>query len=165
MKKVIFFDVDGVLNCMPYNDRVKCKDAPASLNNENIKRLAEIQKLTDADLVICSTWRQLDVPDDENVYPMWKFLVSSLQEFGLKISDKTPDTKKGRPADIKQWLDMQNEDMQFVILDDDYSKCDYDKYNIGKHLVQTKYFCVTEEDGGLQEYHVQEALKILLKAE
>ena len=40
-------------------------------------------------------------------------------------------------------------------------KNDYVQYGIGECLIKTEFWSDTEETGGLQEWHVEKAIKIL----
>lgn len=155
--KIIFLDIDGVLNSLPY-----AKTKPdQELNPENIQNLAAIQNATNAAIVLCSTWKECDHPEEPEVYGMYKYLINTLKAYKLQIYDKTPDTAKGRPHEIKTYLDKHKKVKSFVILDDDYTPDDYAKFNLEKHLVQTKFFCHEESEGGLQKQHVNQAIEIV----
>ena len=149
--KVIFFDVDGVLNSM------ECK---GRFNNNNVKMLAEIQKRSNGVLVICSTWKTL--PESHEMYIS---LLDKLKEFNLSIYDKTANINKGRPYEIKEWIDRHAEVEEYVLLDDDYPAREYAKFGLDEHLVHTVYFCNNTSEGGLQKEHVEKALKILKNIE
>lgn len=161
-KKFIFLDVDGVLNCMPYCDRTG-----RELNPENIRRLKEIVDATDAEIVLSSTWKRIWHDESVGSKHQKEMLVSSLGQYGLSIAALTPDSKKGnRPEEIHTFLieyaRMHPEETIFyVILDDDYKKEHFEPYFLENHLVSTKFFCQAEEEGGLQDCHVQKAICIL----
>lgn len=154
--KVIFLDVDGVLNNTTslYNDK--------SLEDDLIRNLASIVKVTDAKIILTSTWR-FD-PDSLSI------LSDALKRFDLSIAeytqhgvdirdfkytrfkDVTPirnsftfDTYVyDRGAEIAIWL-LQHDDVEkFVILDDD----DFDIQNwFSAELVKTNFFTgLTKED-------------------
>lgn len=159
--KVIFLDIDGVLNSLPYANNHPDEE----LNPENLKRLAEIQRKTDANIILCSTWKDCDHPDEPDVYYMYENLTNTLKQYGLSIYDKTPDTHKGRPHEIHTYLEHHPKTTRFVILDDDYTPKDYAAFDLDSHLVQTKFFCHTESEGGLQDYHVIHAIQILNPSE
>lgn len=155
--KVIFLDIDGVLNCSPYANA----HPDQKLNPENLERLAEIQHKTNAAIVLCSTWKDCDHPDEPDVYYMYEYLTNTLKTYGLFIQNKTPDTHKGRPHEIHTYLEQHPETNTFVILDDDYTAENYAVFGINSHLIQTRFFCHTESEGGLQDCHVKQAIQIL----
>ena len=47
-------------------------------------------------------------------------------------------------------------------LDDDFSVENYAKYGIKDKLIHTKFFCADISEGGLQQEHVDRAIKILM---
>lgn len=105
--KVIFLDIDGVLNV--FNDG---SDALGHLFNidyvNNLKKLVEV---TQAKIVVSSNWKHLLVKiNDERGY-------------GLEIHDKTPDLYDIsdpllRSKEIDAWLVKHPETEKYVILDD-----------------------------------------------
>jgi hypothetical protein len=118
------------------------------------KRLRTIIEETGAKIVLCSSWRSLsDIPE----HPQWKYLLSSLAEENLHIYDQTPETLKGRPYDIRVYLDQHREISNYVILDDDYRYTAYRKLGIN-NLIHTSYW---NRPGGLQDDNVKEAIYLL----
>lgn len=87
-------------------------------------------------------------------------LKTSLEEFGLSISDQTPYIQQNRPQEIKAWLEnnTNEQDVRYVSLDDDYSYDAYKEYGIEECLVKTSFY---ESNGGLIKEHVKKAIKIL----
>ena len=81
--KVIFLDVDGVLNSNDWleNNRVRKEN---SVNPEKVKLLAEIVQNTNAEVVLSSTWRY--IPE----HPMFMYLTDILGQSGIKIHSLTP---------------------------------------------------------------------------
>lgn len=161
-KKFIFLDVDGVLNCMPYCDRTG-----RELNPENIRRLKEIVDATGAEIVLSSTWKRIWYDEAKESKQQKEMLVSSLNQYELSIAALTLDSKKGnRPEEIHTFLieyaRMHPEETIFyVILDDDYKREHFKPYFLENHLVSTEFFGRAEAEGGLQDCHVREAVRIL----
>ena len=164
---VIFLDVDGVLNSMPYFKSIENKDEYDEINDFNLQMLSKIYHTCHAEIVLCSSWRTLDDESDPETYEMYQYLVDSLAKYGMKIKSKTPVIGNNRPLEIATWLKCQidKNDINFVILDDDFSNESYDKYGIGDKLIRTRYFCYNLDEGGLQQEHVNKAIKILRKGE
>lgn len=105
----VFFDVDGVLN-KESDWKVKF-----SLDKSCIKAFADIcnylkKSYVEVKLVIISTWRT-----GEN-----KNLENALAEYGLKISDSTPVSNKGRQAEVEYYIRRNNIE-DYLIIDDDLS--------------------------------------------
>lgn len=151
--KVIFLDVDGVLNSKDWleNNRVRTEN---SVNPEKVKLLSEIVQKTNAEVVLSSTWRY--IPE----HPMFMYLTDMLGQNGIKIHSFIPKLDGDRPKEIRAWIEKQKEEIQFVSIEDDFSEDDYRKYGIEDCLVRTSYY---GEYGGLQRNHVEKAIQLLNK--
>lgn len=150
--KIIFLDIDGVLNCSEWLKK-QSKKKYCEINPEKVKLLAKIIAQTNAKIVLVSSWRELDTNND-----MYRYLVSSLNQYNITILDKTaisPDYN--RPKEISLWLKEHPYITNYIILDDDFSKEDYGQI-LGSHLIHTSFW---EPDGGLREEHVEAAIQIL----
>ena len=167
---LIFLDIDGVLNSMAYFEWLKspqCTQKKNPVYNEisdfHLQMLAKICHACDVKIVLSSTWRELDDPSEKDACSMYQYLADRLAEYDMKIYSKTPCIQNNRPLEIATWLGKQErlEAIRFVILDDDFSKEDYDVYGIGNQLVQTQFFCEHMHEGGLQQKHVNQAIAIL----
>jgi hypothetical protein len=156
--KVIFLDVDGVLNDQMWLHLFM----DSEIDEIRVARLAKIVKATGAVIVLSSSWRVLvDELDDTDMY-IWDDFVNKLRKFDLEIYDRTPVIGMDRPLEIKTWLDQHKGQVEaFVSLDDDFWKEDYDKYGIGHCLVKTSFYGKERNLGGLQNRHVKEAINIL----
>jgi hypothetical protein len=125
--KVIFLDVDGVLN----NSQI-IQDDYKGIGVEQLKLLKKIVEETNSKIVVSSTWR---------LYPeILKELTSKLMKFGIFPIDKTKDLKiVERKEEIEEWLS-RNEVENFAILDDDIDA------EIEGHFFLTDFqFGLTEE--------------------
>lgn len=175
--RVIFLDVDGVLNSRPYVDRQKQADAKLPDKQENfyisdsmLKRLAKLyKKYYGTMLVLTSNWKDLDKND-----PKWKFLKKKLEENDIRIYDCTSKICKetgefltSRPEEIADWL-KNHESFKikyWVSLDDDFDYQDYENVCEGfsKHLCKTEYGELDDkiQDTGFSNLKYHEALEIL----
>lgn len=141
--KIIFLDVDGVLNC-----RTDFKKSSLCLDKVKVKRLHKIVKTTKASIVLSSTWRKF--------YDHCDYLV----EHGVKFMDKTPtnirETWSGnyvrRGEEINKWLKSHHVD-KYVIIDDNSDMLEY----------QLPFFVQTSFETGLLDEHVKAAIHILCK--
>lgn len=159
MRKIIFLDIDGVLNSMDYFEQTKDCKGYTEINPEKVKLLKEIVDRTGAEIVLSSTWRDLGKRKNEPEHPMYTYLTDTLKEYSMEIVDHTPYIGQDRPKEIKAWLDnQQDKDIRFVSLDDDFPKHKYDEAGIGDCLVRTSFY---EKDGGLRREHVEKAVRIL----
>lgn len=124
--KVLFLDVDGVLNT------TKSKSF-YSLGKSYLRRLSEVVEKTGCRVVISSTWRKDPF--------MLKVLRKRLQYRGIEIYGTTPIAKSGpRGAEIQAWLlDHEGSVEKYAILDD------------GVDMLQTQLpnFFQTDPDHGL----------------
>jgi len=101
--KVIFLDIDGVLN--KQSDYEVYTTSDFRLNLKLLENLLQVVEETGAKLVLSSTWRLLrDGP---------KFL----NERGLDFIGSTDNLGKCRGDEIHRWLDSHTVD-RYVIVDD-----------------------------------------------
>lgn len=161
--KVIFLDVDGVLNSERFfKER---KDKGTDIDKTTIPLLKKIVLATDAKIVLSSTWRTLrprkgdELFDDLSaVHAQFKQLVDALAEFNLEILSYTKDMSLSgwaRGNEIRDWLS-ENSHLNiesFVILDDDGDMCEFTETN----LVKTTWL------SGIDKHHVRKAINILNK--
>lgn len=107
MRKVLFLDIDGVLNILSEG-----RDKYGQIFNKHFEdNLRKIVETTGADIVISSTWRLSGLDFIRN---MWK-------ERGIagNVIDVTPTTKERiRGVEIDMWLKRHDVDT-YVIIDDD----------------------------------------------
>ena len=163
---IIFLDVDGVLNSLAYFEslgRSRHICGYNDISDYHLQKLAEIYHTCDAKIVLSSTWRDLDDAEETSVNGMYKYLVDSLGKYDMKIISKTPIIGQNRPLEIATWINnrVDKEDIRFVSLDDDFQKESYDEYGIGQCLVKTVFWSHDFEKGGLQQEHVDLAIRIL----
>lgn len=134
--KIIFLDIDGVLNSSNWALREKesGRDPQWSLfNNFDLDAIAvlnEVVERTEAKVVISSSWRLF--------HPLGH-IIGLLKKHGFKgeVIDRTPDRTKQpyrRGNEIQDWLDAHPEVQKFVIIDDDS-----DMEHLMPKLVQTTW--------------------------
>jgi hypothetical protein len=114
--KIIFLDIDGVLNSMN-GLFLRGGQSRMDLYTEHMQVLRWILDRTDARIVVSSTWRLGRSVED---------LKQLFYNYGLQsrfIIDKTPYLSgEQRGVEIKQWLDENGEAHEvesFVVIDDD----------------------------------------------
>lgn len=185
MIKIIFLDVDGVLNgynflnlagwnisCFLHiqNWYKKYARKPFAIHEEKVKRLAKIVHSTYAKVVMSSIWRYgfWNVPY-ENKSDNQKLLTDLLKKYDIEVIDITPKSFDGRrDKEILSWLSQhENEIDSFVVLDDE--RFDLECF-VGTHLVQTSSVPKGKmimgfwyENTGLKNNHVKKAIEILNK--
>ncbi len=110
--KVIFLDVDGVLNSDEYFDKIKnlnIDGIQSEIDVEKIKMLNMAINETGAKIVLTSSWRYT-----RNAQELKKLL----SEYGIP-TDSTPFIQNKRGLEIKQYL-LENPDVEnFIIVDDE----------------------------------------------
>lgn len=157
--KICFLDCDGVLNC-GYSPRsfgrfVGCDD-------DKLERLKKIIDATGAKIVLSSTWRLDKSKDLIHANGIYDYLIDNLQRYGLEIYDVTENLSRyndRRGTEINTWLDKHDDVTDWVVLDDQwFYDFSYEEYDIPRHLVETQFYA---ENGGLQEEHVEQAIRIL----
>lgn len=156
--KVIFLDVDGVLNCRYSTARIHgCLGIDPVL----VDRLSHIVSETGAKVVLTSTWK-LDWKPYSNICELnafGQYMVNSLLDRNIEIIDKTTEKDMSlRGEGILDWLNSHPDVDSFVILDDELF--DYRKCKLLPYVVKSRFYT---EDGGLTEEHVEQAIKILNK--
>ena len=131
MRKIIFLDIDGVLNTKEWHSRMT-KDAPKdeygyAFDPVTVKNLAHIIDKTGADIVISSSWKSYGVA---KLRKMWE-----IRNLPGTILDITPNTISDemllnanldemelgvcRGNEIKEWLSRhKGEVANYVIIDD-----------------------------------------------
>lgn len=110
--KIIFLDVDGVLNSDEYFDKIKNLDIQGierDIDVEKIKLLKKAIDATGAEVVLSSSWRYT-----RNV----QYLKELLSKYGIYV-DSTPYIQNERGLEIRKWLSEHQDVEDFVILDDE----------------------------------------------
>jgi len=134
-KKIIFLDIDGVLNVYcPTRDSYGCHFHIEFINN--LKRLIDE---TGAEIVISSTWR---LSGFKILLEMWDARKLPGQVIGITdILHYTQDDMSGiRGDEVRRWLD-ENPTQSYVIIDDD---TDF-------HTDQLPFFVQTSDNQNHQE--------------
>lgn len=113
--KVIFLDVDGVLN----NNRTvrTTKNLYTFVGKRHIRNLKHIINATGAKVVLSSDWRY--DRDDPKSNSDFLELKHELLKYGIRFYGFTPELPDAhRGAEIEQWLKEHTEVEDYVILDD-----------------------------------------------
>lgn len=110
--KVIFLDIDGVLNSDEYFDKIKdlnIQGIQSEVDIEKIKLLKKAIDETGAKVVLSSSWRYT-----KNA----QYLKQLLLQYNI-FTDSTPFVQNKRGLEIKKWLKNNPDVEEFVILDDE----------------------------------------------
>lgn len=155
--KIIFLDIDGVLNCSVTKDRC---GVFIGIEDSKVMLLKQVVDATDAKIVLSSTWRLGYTRYGNSLEGHHEYLNEKLSKQGLEIYSQTEELSKHgdlRGKEINKWLQEHDDIEAWVVLDDEYF-IDFNMYDIPAHLVKTQYY---SEHGGLTLEHIQEAIKIL----
>ena len=164
MKKVIFLDIDGVLNTRDWHSRM-LKDIPRdeygyAFDPVAVANLAHIIEETDAVIVISSSWKFYGVA---KLREMWK-----VRNLPGTILDITPNTVSDemllnanldemelgvcRGNEIKEWLSRHKGEVSIYVIIDDFDDLLPEQEN---HAVFTDSLI------GITEFDAEKAIRIL----
>ena len=146
-RKIIFLDVDGVLNSIEFFKRLKDTGSwgLTEVDPDCVRRLKDVISATGAEIILSSTWRL--VPE----------LVKVLKEnTGLELKGRTPSiNQKHRGAEIESWLGDTDNVANFIVLDDD------EDAGIGKVYDLASRFIHTDVNVGFTEENARAAIALL----
>lgn len=151
--KIIFADVDGVLN--EDSTPTRTKSRVIFIDDDKLLRLKRIVDATGARIVLSSTWRY--DRNDSKYNGDFLELQEAFHNVGLEFYDYTPVDAIGvrRGMEIRAWLGLHRGEVeQFIILDDDLF--DFEERGLLPHLVKTDFAY-----GGLTDELTQEAIEML----
>lgn len=157
--KVLFLDIDGVLNCHSTKD--SCGKY-IGIDDGKVELLKEIIDATGAIIVLVSTWKECWASEPRfkaNQDELATYLDEKLAKHGLTAVDKTIDGDSFRRGKgILRYIELQKErgiDInKYVILDDEMF--DYLETKLTRHLIQTSFY-----QNGLEKKHVRKAIERL----
>ena len=164
MSRILFLDIDGVLNSNFWNNRHQVEISDGTLiDEEKIKLLSYLVRETNSEIILHSGWRFWF---DSGLKPLCKEankLVELLEKENLHIKGVTPDltteeikkTKKFslvKADEILLWINLHKNVTEWVVLDD----LDLHNAQIKQHQVKP------DQTVGLTLENVKEAVKILM---
>lgn len=157
--KVIFLDVDGVLNDAYTEDITP--EGFIGLDDPMIANLAHIIQQTGALIVLTSSWKEdWCTVDPDRTSSDVHYLMDRLAKHNLKLHDKTCDDGYYRGAGILQWIgDHASQVDRFVVIDDTKFS-DFQTCGLLPYFIQTRYGC-----GGLTRELADQAISILNQKE
>lgn len=148
--KVIFLDIDGVLNSDAYDKERDAKDG-----NIDVSRLPLLKRLIDetgAKAVLSSSWREHWERDEGLMSDTGLELTDTFRQAGIEIFDKT-SVMSSRSEEISHWLSLHPETEGFIIFDDNI----FGWGELSGRLIRTN----KKIGRGLEEEHIKEALRLL----
>lgn len=165
--KVIFLDIDGVLNTKEtYASIYKTQGSVGlydiAIDLFRLGHLKEIIDQTDAKIVLSSSCRKLFIKENGKIVPATlksRNLYNLFYNNGIEIFDITPENLRSREEEIKLWLSNNPDVEEFVIIDDDPTIFD----ELSSKLIQTSkvkqdyaLLSFLKESFGLCERHIPE---------
>ena len=154
--KVIFLDIDGVVNCCDTKER-----APSRVTGVEQSKIALIKQIVDATgakLVLSSTgrivWFYEETGSHDRDEQDWNYLCNEFYIQGLCFFDYTPlDKGRHRGTEIQAWLDKWEDEIDaYIVIDDSM----YDIWEMHEgHLIETSF------GYGIQDEHVKQAIELL----
>lgn len=153
-RRIIFLDIDGVLNSLEY-DRERMKH-DGNIDKTRLVLLRSLIDATNAEVVLTSSWRVHWESDIERCDDIGRDLTVTFGEYGIRISDKTcVMSDKRRSDEIRAWLSEHDGEVERFVIIDDSSGCWGD---LEEALVRTDF----SVGRGLGERHISRAKRILL---
>ena len=152
--KIIFLDIDGVLNSSEYRNRMGRKYYSEIIDRSKMPLLKEIVEATDAKIVLSTSWRKFWNQGEHQLDSIGQHINTVFAEFGLSVHSKTPVRENaGRSAEIAAWLDGKRYVEEYAILDD---------RDFGWSAEQRVHFVRTDQNGdGLDDVQAQEVIDVL----
>lgn len=178
--KVIFLDIDGVLNTSETYDRIYKTKGYRGMYEIEIDKfrldfLKQIIDNTDAKIVLSSSFRCFFSKQNGKIIPTnfkSKKVYDLFSNYGLEIYDTTPIKWDSREKEIQEWLNEKGDIENFIVLDDDGDSF----YELNDKLILTSrvrysyLLSFMKESIGLCEQHVDEVIdrlnnknKVLIK--
>ena len=178
--KVIFLDIDGVLNTKETYDKIYRSKGFLGMYDIEIDkfRLEYLKKIidnTDAKIVLSSSFRCFFTQENGKIVPTnlkSKKVYDLFSKYGIEIYDTTPIKSYSREEEIKAWLSNRDDIENFIIIDDDGDAfCQfYDKLIQTSKVRQNYLLTFMKESFGLCERHIAEIVdrlnnktKVLIK--
>ena len=148
--KVIFLDIDGVLNgdlFVPAED-----NTGILIDDTRLELIKHIVDETDAEIVLSSSWKGHWGKSDAECDDTGRDINRIFAEKGLSIFDKTPKYHNDRKQEIIGWLQEHPDVSEFVVIDDN----PFAEGVLRNHFVLTSHLRY-----GIDENDVKKAILIL----
>ncbi len=139
--KVLFLDIDGVLNTERYIKT--CGHYGVVIDPELMKNVKRIVDITGAKIVLTTSWREFWEENKSSVHENGKEIDRIFARHDLEVYSKTPTLPFiGREAEIRDWLNNHPEVTTFAAVDDMFLSA----YFLEGHFVKTSnYIGLTDE--------------------
>ena len=163
--KIVFLDIDGVLNHACTREMFQ---GCIGIDEDNLRNFAEFFRLANAEdetrVVLTSTWREEKNREGDEVTNGYQYVCDRLASVGIELYDCTPSLPKedwfsARGEEIAAWLS-EHKDLGitgYVVLDDVLFP-DFLTLGLSKRHVRTSW---DSANGGLQKKHIAKAMVAL----
>lgn len=147
MQKVVFLDIDGVLNNKDTKELTP--RGFIGIDNNLLVNLKFLVGSTESSIILTSSWKDMQNTDEDYVY-----LADKFKSAGLEISDKTyEEWASKRGVGIRNYLNSHDDIQEYVIIDD--FNFDFYEQDLYPHFVWT------DPANGLTKEDADRALEIL----
>lgn len=153
--KVIFLDIDGVLNSREY-DRKRDWSKQTAIDETRLPFVKRIVDETGARIVLSSTWRSHWNADRDKCDEDGKYITDIFAACGLTIYDKTNDLGfyADRADEVRDYITGSGEEIERFVIIDDYL---YDWGELQSRFVKTSPYRTL----GIDDRTVERAVEIL----
>lgn len=171
VKRIIFLDVDGVLNCQPPNFRTAWPDYERGderaygLNPQLVANLKKVIDETKAKIVVSSSWRYFDDYFTFNSDLMWRDVLAHRMGYEAKdlfIGNTPPSLVEYafRGGEIMEW--METNEYKYGVAGKDYKFCIVDdEVRSILDVFDPRYVLHTDYRRGLTAEDAEKAIHIL----
>lgn len=152
--KVVFLDIDGVLNSEDYV--YSCREYGIAIDPTRMVLLKQIIDKTNAKIVLSTSWREHWEKTPNECGKIGLQINSIFSQYNLEILDKTPNLRTRREQEIWYWLNKHPQVKNFIVLDDMFLCAEF----LDGHFIKT-----SNHFDGLDEADVEKAIGILNKGD
>lgn len=164
---ILFLDIDGVLNSIPYFKFIKgiLDREQNEIDETKMFYLKQIVEENNCNIVLSSSWRTSRDSSEPAEIECWNYLVDVFRKYDLEIMDITPVIDDVRPLEIQTWLEAQKseEPIYWISIEDDWDDEVYGEFGLKGHLIETKLFGESPDSAGLLATHVETAKELFRK--
>lgn len=157
--KVIFLDIDGVLNIFSTSYRTLAKPYGQHIEPHLVERLNYICKNIDTNIVISSSWKanmnDLEKQMKEQGFKYWDRVVGRTK-FSGEMKNYKGEESGFRGYQIKDYL-LENKIDNYVVVDDEIS----DICGTKCRAIEARFVVQTDMNEGLSDNNVDKILHIL----
>lgn len=151
--KVIFLDIDGVLNSVRYDCRRTLDQG--NIDETRMPLLRTLVDATQAHIVLSSSWRKHWEQDAAKCDGIGREINDTFAKYQLSVYDKTGcRSDNDRAEEIRTWLRGREDIEAYVILDDI-------AFGWGRDLADYVVRTDPRIGRGLEDVHVQRAIDLL----